>query len=226
MTTGVVFSAALLFLLPTLICFLCGYFLGNLNGALICAKLFHHEDIRKQGSGNAGLTNYFRTYHSWDTLLVILIDAGKAVLACFIGKFVFQAWPVGDEIELLRFGSMICGGAAVVGHCFPIFYGFRGGKGILSCGALSAYMNIWVFLILLAVFALAVLLSKRVSVGSMTACVVYPFLFWLFFPQNIPVVIIAAITAALDIFMHRPNIANLIHGTEPKITFQSKEKNL
>lgn len=224
MTTGVVFSAAILFSLPTVICLFCGYFLGNLNGALICSKLIHHEDIRKQGSGNAGLTNYFRTYKSWDTLLVILIDAGKAVLACVIGRAVFHAWPFGDNIEVLRFGSMLCGGAAALGHCFPILYGFRGGKGILTCGALAAYMNIWVFLILLAVFAITVLLSKYVSAGSIIACVVYLFLFWLFFPQNLPVILIAAFTALLDIFMHRTNIARLIAGTESKITSFSKEQ--
>lgn len=218
-----VLSFAVIFSLPTLICFLCGYFLGNLNGALICSKLFHHEDIRKKGSGNAGLTNYFRTYKSWDTLLVILIDAGKAVLACFIGKLIFQAWPFGDEIEVLRFGSMVCGGAAVIGHIFPIFYGFHGGKGILTCGALAAYMNIWIFLILLAVFAATVLLTKFVSVGSIVACIAYALLFLLFFPQNLPVILIAAFTAALDIIMHRTNIARLFKGTEPKITSFSEE---
>lgn len=208
-----------------LLCVLSGYVLGNFNGALLISNWVHHDDIRKKGSGNAGLTNYFRTYGGWDTLLVILIDAGKAVLACFVGRWLFQAFSL-NETEALRLGSMICGGAAVVGHCFPVLFGFRGGKGILCCGALSAYMNIWVFLILLSVFALTVLLTKYVSVGSMTACVVYPILFWIFFPQNIPVIIIAAITAALDIFMHRSNIANLIHGTEPKITSYSKEKKL
>ena len=211
--------------MPIVICLFLGYLLGNLNGALTCSKLFHHEDIREKGSGNAGLTNYFRTYGGWDALGVILIDAGKAVLACFIGRWLFQAFSL-NETEALRLGSMVFGGAVVIGHCFPVFYGFRGGKGILCCAALSAYMNIWVFLILLAVFALTVLLSKHVSVGSLTACIVYPFLFWLFFPQNVPVIIIAAITAALDIFMHRSNIANLIHGTEPKFTFHSKEKQL
>lgn len=208
--------------LPIVICIVLGYLLGNLNGAMICSKLFHREDIRKKGSGNAGLTNYFRTYKSWDTLLVILIDAGKAVLACFIGRWLFQ-WAAMTETEALRLGSMVCGGAAVVGHIFPIFYGFRGGKGILTCGALAAYMNIWIFLILLAVFAVTVLLTKYVSVGSIVACIVYPLLFWLYFPQNLPVILIAAGTAALDIFMHRTNIARLFKGTESKITSFSKE---
>lgn len=218
MTTETVHFIRVLFLYPTLICFLCGYILGNVNGAILCSKLFYRDDIRKHGSGNAGLTNYFRTYKSWDTLLVILIDAGKAVLACLIGKWAFQAWGFGDSAEVLRFGSMLCGGAAALGHCFPIIYRFHGGKGILTCGALAAYMNIWIFLILLAVFAATVLLSKYVSAGSVTACIVYPFLFWIFFPQNLPVILIAVVTAAMDIFMHRTNIVRLIHGTEPKIT--------
>ena len=200
--------------------FTIGYFLGNPNGAMICSGLLHHEDIRVRGSGNAGLTNYFRTYGSWDTLLVILIDAGKAVLACFVGKWLFQ-WASVNDTETLRLGSMLCGSAAVLGHCFPIIYGFRGGKGILTCAAVAAYMNIWVFLILLAVFAVTVLLTKYVSIGSIAACVVYPFLFWLFFPQNTPVLLIAAVTAFLDILMHRANIARLIAGTESKFSFPS-----
>lgn len=206
------------------LCVLIGYAFGNLNGALICSELFHHEDIRKKGSGNAGLTNYFRTYKSWDTLLVILIDAGKAILACFIGKWLFQSRLNGDYAEALRFGSMLCGGAAAIGHIFPILYSFHGGKGILTCGALAAYMNIWIFLILLAVFAVTVLLTKYVSFGSIISCIAYPLLFWLFFPHNLPVILIAAVTAALDIFMHRTNIARLFKGTEPKITSFSEER--
>ena len=211
------FFHSVLFSFPTVICLFCGYFLGNLNGAMICSNLFHREDIRKKGSGNAGLTNYFRTYKSWDTLIVILIDAGKAMLACFIGKLIFQALLPGNELEVLRFGSMICGSAAVVGHIFPVFYGFHGGKGILACAAVAAYMSIWVFLILLGVFALIVLLTKYVSLGSIIACIVYPILFVIFFPQNLPVILLAALTAALDIFMHRSNIARLFKGTESKI---------
>lgn len=207
--------------LPIAICIVLGYVLGNLNGAMICSKLFHHEDIRNNGSGNAGLTNYFRTYKSWDTLLVILIDAGKAVLACFIGRWLFQ-WASVTDTEALRLGSMVCGGSAVIGHIFPVFYGFRGGKGILTCGALAAYMNIWIFLILLAVFAVTVLLTKFVSAASIVACIAYPLLFWLFFPQNLPVILIAAFTAALDIFMHRTNIARLLKGTESKFSFHKK----
>lgn len=205
------------------ICVICGYLLGNLNGALICSKLFHREDIRKKGSGNAGLTNYFRTYKSWDTLLVILTDTGKAVLACFIGKWLFQAFSL-HETEALRLGSMICGSAAALGHIFPAFFGFHGGKGILACAAVAAYMNIFVFLILLGIFALTVLLTKYVSVGSVIACIAYPLLFWLFFPQNLPVILIAAVMAALDIFMHRSNISRLLKGTESKITSFSKEQ--
>lgn len=203
------------------ICIVSGYILGNFNGAIMISGLFHHEDVRGKGSGNAGLTNFYRNYGGADTLLVLLIDAGKSVLACFVGKWLFQAFGLTDT-EALRLGSMTCGAATVFGHVFPVLYQFRGGKGILTCAALAAYMNVWAFLICIGVFLFVVLLTRYVSLGSVLACVVYPFMFWLFIPQNVPVVLIAALTAVLAIFMHRANIARLFAGTESKFSFHKK----
>ncbi len=207
--------------LPIAICIVLGYALGNVNGAILISGLFHHEDVRRKGSGNAGLTNFYRNYGGADTFLVLVIDAGKAVLACFVGKWLFQAFGLTD-VETLRLGSMVCGAATVFGHVFPMVYKFRGGKGILTCAALAAYMNIWAFLACIGLFLLVVLLTRYVSLGSVLACVLYPFMFWLFIPQNIPVVLISALTALLAIFMHRANIARLFAGTESKFSFHKK----
>lgn len=207
--------------LPITICIVLGYIFGNFNGAIMISGLLHHEDVRRKGSGNAGLTNFYRNYGSADTVLVLLIDAGKAVLACFVGKWIFSAFGLQDA-ELLRTGSMICGASTVFGHVFPILYNFRGGKGILTCAALAAYMNVWAFLACIGLFLLVVLLTRYVSLGSVLACVLYPFMFWLFIPQNVPVVLIAVLTAMLAIYMHRANIARLLKGTESKFSFHKK----
>lgn len=202
------------------LCMLIGYVLGTVNGAIMVARLFHHEDIREKGSGNAGLTNFYRSYGGFDTLLVLLLDAGKAVLACFVGKWLFGAFGL-DEPELLRTGSMICGSMAVIGHVFPLQYQFHGGKGVLTCAALAAYMSIWAFLICIAVFLLILFLTKYVSLGSVLGCVLYPFMFWIFIPQNPAVILMAAAIAGLAIFMHRSNIARILTGKESKFSFHS-----
>ena len=116
-----------------------GYFLGNLNGAFIMYNLLTHEDIRKSGSGNAGLTNFMRQFGPGKGIWVLLIDIGKAVAACLIGKALFA--PLGMPMEGLMFGAL----AVSLGHDFPALLGFHGGKGAWSfnrrCGCLDAGAN-------------------------------------------------------------------------------------
>lgn len=209
--------------LPIVISIAIGYALGNFNGAIMFSKLLHREDIREKGSGNAGLTNYFRNYKGWDALAVILVDAGKALLACLLGRTVFAMFGVTDT-EQLRTASMLCGSFAVIGHIFPVLFGFRGGKGIMTCGALAAYISIWAFLICISVFLLIILLTRYVSLGSIIACFLCPFMLWAFVPQNPTVILMAAVIAALAIVMHRANIVRLLKGAESKLTFHNAQK--
>ena len=160
------------------LCALIGYLLGSFNGAILISRCFHKEDIRTKGSGNAGLTNFYRNYGGLDTLLVLLIDIGKTVAACFIGRAIMRAYdPVWfDE------GAMLCGGFSVIGHVFPLYFGFHGGKGILTCGTLAAFIDWRIIMILLVVFAAIVILTRYVSLGSIICAILYPFLFWIRYP--------------------------------------------
>ena len=125
-------------------CIAAGYLLGCLNGAILVSHMLLREDVRSKGSGNAGLTNYLRNYGGWATALVALIDLAKTVLACLIGMWLLPADPA--------LGKMIAGAAAQIGHIFPLYYGFHGGKGIVCAGAIALMMDWRIFLILFGIF--------------------------------------------------------------------------
>lgn len=120
-------------------CAAAGYLLGSCNGAIVVSHTCMHDDIRKKGSGNAGLTNFLRNFGGWATLLVVLMDMGKVVLACLLGRWLLPGNP--------QLGMMIAGAMTELGHIFPVFYGFRGGKGILSSAALAIMMDWRIFVI-------------------------------------------------------------------------------
>lgn len=195
----------------------CGYLLGNLNGAIIISRLLMKEDVRTHGSGNAGLTNFFRSYGGASTLLVLVIDLAKAVAAALVG-----GWLLG-RFGQAEFGKMLGGVFTVVGHMFPVFFGFRGGKGILCCAGIAAVMDGWLLLVILLVFILVLALSRYVSLASCIAAVVFPFAFMYRFWGNLPVILLAFTLAVGVIFMHRENIKRLMKGTENKFSFHRKK---
>ena len=203
------------------VCGVIGYLLGGFNGAILISRWFRGEDIRTKGSGNAGLTNFYRNYGGLDTLLVLLIDVGKTVLACFIGRWIMNAY----DPNWINEGAMLCGGLSVLGHVFPLYFGFRGGKGILTCGTLAAFIDWRIIAILLGIFLIVVIITRYVSLGSVIACVVYPFLFLWRYPQEnrIMMTIMAFCLAGLAILMHRSNIKRLFAGTERKFSFHKKK---
>lgn len=209
------------------VCAVIGYLLGGFNGAILVSRWIRKEDIRTKGSGNAGLTNFYRNYGGPDTLLVLLIDVGKTILACFIGGWIMK-WtgndsPVSAADNWVKEGQMLCGGLAVIGHVFPVYFGFKGGKGILTCGALAAFMGWQIILILLAVFILIVALTRYVSLGSIICCVIYPFLFWWLYYRTPMLVILSVCLAGLAIWMHSSNIKRLLAGKENKFSFHKKK---
>ena len=199
-----------------IVCALVGYLFGCLNGAIVISRLTQHEDVREKGSGNAGLTNFLRNYGGMVTLLVMLLDVGKVVAACLLGKLIWS-----DEPELAK---MLAGVCAMAGHIFPVFFGFRGGKGILSGAAVAAMMDWRVFAILISIFLIAFLLTRYVSLGSILAASCFPVAFGIFFPKEPWIWIMAAVIGALAVFMHRGNIQRLLRGTERK-TYLHKSKN-
>ena len=168
-------------------CAAAGYLLGSCNGAIVVSHTCMHDDIRKKGSGNAGLTNFLRNFGGWATLLVVLMDMGKVVLACLLGRWLLP------------------------------------GKGILSSAALAIMMDWRIFVIGFSLFLIIVFATHYVSLGSILAATAYAVLFVIFFPGQPWIWSIAIAMAVLAIFMHRSNIARLLHGTETK-TYLLKSK--
>ena len=191
-----------------------GYLLGNCNGAILISKLILREDVRKHGSGNAGLTNFFRSYGGGLTLVVLAIDVIKAVAAALIG-----GWILGHFLDAPELGKMIGGGFAVIGHMFPVFFQFHGGKGILSSAALAGVMDWRILLVLLAVFLVAVILTRYVSLGSCLGAIAFTPAFAWCYPGRTDLIVIAVILSVLALVMHRKNIQRLLNGTESKLSF-------
>ena len=193
------------------------YLLGNLNGAILLSRLVEKDDVRRHGSGNAGFTNFFRNYGKATSLLVILIDGAKTALSCLLGAFLLGKYGLGTE------GMLLGGLCATLGHDFPAFLGFRGGKGIV-CGFAAALVTDWrIGLILLALFAVIYLSTKYVSLASLLCAVSFLVLFPLFYPGKIWVTVLAAVMALLAIFLHRENLKRLLKGQERKTDFFRKK---
>lgn len=205
-------------LLRILLTAVVGYLLGNLNGAFIMYKLLAHEDIRKSGSGNAGLTNFMRKYGPAKGIWVLLIDIGKAVAACLLGKILLA--PLGYPMEGLMVGAV----AVSVGHDFPAFLGFRGGKGIV-CGFSVALCADWrCALIILLVFALSLYFTRYVSLSSILGAAAFSVSFALLHFREPVVAVLGVVIGLLAVFMHRANIKRLLSGTEKKATFSKFKK--
>lgn len=195
---------------------LVGYLLGNLNGAVCMSNLVAHEDVRNQGSGNAGLTNFIRNYGAASSISVILIDGGKAVLACLAGGLMLQ--PCGMYLEGMAIGGL----AVMVGHDFPALLGFKGGKGILS-GCVIAFTVDWrVGALVLGVFLVAYLLTQYVSLGSVLGSATFGIGFAVFHHNNLTVMLCGIVMGALAVFMHHSNIARLLQGKERKTNLFGK----
>ena len=197
---------------------LTAYLLGNLNGAVCISTLFAKEDVRSHGSGNAGLTNFVRNYGASSSLLVILIDAGKAVLACFSAGLILKSYGYYEE------GLALGGMCVVLGHIFPALLGFKGGKGILS-GWFVAWVLDWrIGILIFVVFALAYALTQYVSLGSVLAAVAFAVSFVWLHHDNMIVMMTGLFAGLLTIYMHRGNIVRLIKGEERKTNLFGKGK--
>ena len=205
--------------LYVLLAVLAGYLLGNLNGSIIMSQLLDHKDVRDQGSGNAGLTNFLRMYGPSSAIAVIAIDMVKAFSACLIGKALLA--PHGYALE----GVLIGGLSVNIGHDFPAFFGFRGGKGVL-CGITAALAADWqCALLVIAVFALCLWLTRYVSLSSILGSATFAISFAIVHWGQTYAVIMGIALPMLIIFMHRSNIGRLLKGTERKATFSKFRKN-
>ena len=188
------------------------YFLGCVNGAVIVSKYILRDDVRNHGSGNAGLTNFYRTFGGPLTFIVILCDALKAVVALLIG-----IWLLGFARE---FGEYWAAVWCLLGHMFPCMFQFKGGKGILSGGTIALMVDWRIALVVWGGFLLLVLLTRYVSLGSTWAGASFPFATWFCFPDQPMVIILGFICGGLVVWKHRANIKRLLSGTESKFSFQ------
>ena len=182
-----------------------GYLLGSLNSSMIVGK-FYGIDIRKHGSGNAGTTNTLRTLGKKAALFVLVGDLLKGVLAYLIGFYISGSAT----------GGMIAGTVSILGHVWPVFFGFRGGKGVLTSLAVLLMMDWPIALAMLGLFIIIVAITRYVSLGSTIAAVLFP-LTSLFLGRDTQNVIVSAIIGILIVVMHRANIKRLLSGTESKL---------
>ena len=198
---------------------LAAYLLGNLNGSVCISALVADDDVRRHGSGNAGLTNFFRSYGGWSTLLVMAVDIVKTAVACLVCGLALEPWGYSRE------GLMLGAVAVSLGHDFPALLGFRGGKGIL-CGLTVAIVLDWrIALVILGVFVLAFAVTRYVSLGSVLASAAFSICFALLHYDNIWIFTGGVGLGLLALFMHRGNILRLIRGTESKVHLIHRDLN-
>ena len=190
---------------------LVSYLLGCFNGSVVTSHFIIRDDVRKHGSGNAGLTNFYRTYGAKYALIVIFCDMGKTVLSCLIGGYLMLCTNGGWTL-----GVLLGGIGCELGHMFPAYYGLKGGKGILSGGVLVWMLDWRMGLIAWGLFVLLWLLTRYVSLGSIVAAALVPVFAW-FFNEPAEYILFGLAAAIFVIYRHKSNIGRLLNGTESKI---------
>ena len=190
------------------------YFLGCFNGAVIVSKYILRDDVRTHGSGNAGLTNFYRTFGGFLTFVVILCDVLKAVIAVLLGVWLLSFI---DPIFGKYWAAVFC----LVGHMFPCMFRFKGGKGILSGGTIALMLDWRIALVVWGGFLVLSILTRYVSLGSVWAGASFPVA--TFFVYRDPMItVLAVVIGFLIVWKHRGNIKRLLNGTENKFSFHHK----
>lgn len=200
------------------------YFCGCFNGAVIVSKYILRDDVRTHGSGNAGLTNFFRTFGGPLTLVVILLDVVKAVVAVLAGVWIFGSVLGHGALPWVVLGKYWGGLFCLLGHMFPCMFGFKGGKGILSGGTVAIMIDWRLALLAWGGFLLLTILTRYVSLGSIYAGASFPVGTWLFVDHDPILMVLATLIAVLILWKHRANFMRLIHGEENKLSFHKKKE--
>ena len=221
----VVNSGLIMLMLLALLWVAASYLLGSLNFSIIISKHVYHDDVRRHGSANAGTSNMQRTYGNKAGAITLICDIAKGIVAVLVARVLF-----GENIAYLS------GSACIVGHCFPCFFSFKGGKGVATSIAVILTLNPIVALALILVFGIIVLGTKYISLGS----VVCAFLFLIFLDRYYAILnstgviefgsptllmtLCSIFIACLVFFRHWGNIKKLLNGTENKLSFKKKNK--
>ncbi|MEE1283120.1 MAG: glycerol-3-phosphate 1-O-acyltransferase PlsY [Acutalibacteraceae bacterium] len=215
------------------------YLLGSINFAIIITKIVDKKkDIREMGSGNAGFTNVLRSVGKGPAVFTIVFDFLKAIIAVLIGGFLFSTIVSGNSVqgeEFVAYGKYLAGLCCIAGHMFPVYFGFKGGKGVVTTAALMAVADWRIFIVMLGIFGIVFVCSKIISLSSLSCAFSYPiatFLFLYFVDYRISlgtenahsmfyVIISTLFTLFIGlcvIIKHKSNIQRLLNGTEKKIT--------
>lgn len=204
------------------------YLLGSLNFGVILSEKVAKDDVRNHGSGNAGTTNMLRNYGKKLALVTIIGDMAKvgvAIAFAFLILKMFGIYPLLKESfgsSYLVYVKSLAGFFCVLGHIFPCYFGFKGGKGVATAGGMVLIIDWRIGLILLAIFVVIVLLTKYVSLGSIIIAVMYPVFIFVFY-HSFVLTLIAVVFTLIVVIAHRENVKKLLNHTENKISF-SKSK--
>ena len=221
MDLAVLMELGSVFVLPALLTAVIAYFCGCFNGAVIVSKYILRDDVRNHGSGNAGLTNFFRTFGGPLTFVVILTDVLKAVVAILLGTMLFRNMVVDDAI-VITLAKYWAGLFCLLGHMFPCMFHFKGGKGILSGGAIAIMIDWRIALVVWGGFLVLAVLTRYVSLGSCWAGASFPFITWFVYRSSV-ITFLGAFIGLLILYMHRGNIHRLLTGTENKFSLHKKK---
>ena len=209
------------FVFPALLIAAIAYFCGCFNGAVIVSKYILRDDIRNHGSGNAGLTNFYRTFGGFLTLVVILCDVLKAIIAIWVGILLTKQILVDDAVAV-NLAKYWAGMFCLLGHMFPCMFHFKGGKGILSGGTIAIMLDWRLALLVWGGFLILAVLTRYVSLGSVFAAAAFPVGTWLFVSHDPVIMALALLLGGLVLYMHRANIHRLLTGTENKFSLHKK----
>ena len=200
------------------------YLLGSLNFAIIFSRIFKKEDIRSYGSDNAGMTNILRTYGLSLAIPTLIGDFAKGAAAVMLGRWVFDMF----EVTTVS-GQYVAGLFALLGHVFPVFFKFKGGKGAMTSLGIMLMISPKIFMVVIIVAALIILTTGYVSLASISGAIVYPILTYIMSAGNgaspLMDTVFALFFSVIVIGMHNENIQRLINGTERKISIGHRKGN-
>jgi glycerol-3-phosphate acyltransferase PlsY len=200
----------------SLLCVIAAYLIGSISFAIVASRIFRLPDPRSYGSGNPGATNVLRSGRKAAALLTLLGDAAKGLITILVARYLAPVLGLGEATVAA------CGVAVFLGHLYPVYFGFKGGKGVATALGVLLGLNVWIALVGLVVFALVAVISRYVSLASVVTAAVLVVVA----PVQLgltPISAAIAIIAVLVIWRHRANMARLISGTESKLGVRGRE---
>lgn len=199
-------------------CVLFAYLAGSWNPAITLSKRVLGKDIRTFGSGNPGTTNVQRVMGNKYAAINATLDLGKTMVAILLAQLLCEGFDFKAGLVI----RLVAGTAAVIGHIWPVWYGFRGGKGVMTAATTALFFHPLMFLACITVFVVTVALTRYISLGSILGNLIFPVLLLIFYPGATVLNIMGVLIPLIVVIKHRANIIRLFNGTENKISFKKK----